>query len=92
MAAALKQVGKKAALGISQQLITPQLEKVPTLVFLGPPGVGKGTYSTRIADTLGYTHISVGDLLRNEIAAQTEPGRLVSILNFEKKYLKFVLA
>ena len=77
MAAALKQVGKRAALGISQQLISPHLEKVPTLVFLGPPGVGKGTYSTRIAEKLGFAHISVGDLLRNEIRAQTEPGRLV---------------
>lgn len=77
MAAALKEVGRKAALNISQQLISPQLERVPTLVFLGPPGVGKGTYSTRIADQLGFAHISVGDLLRNEIREQTEPGRLV---------------
>ena len=80
MAAALKEVGRKAALGISQQLLHPQLDRVSTLVMLGPPGVGKGTYSTRLAQRFGFSHISMGDLIRNEIKDQSEPGRLVSFL------------
>ena len=82
MAAALKEVGKGAAVRISQQLLSPHLEKIPTLVMLGPPGVGKGTYSTRLAKKFGFAHISMGDLLRNEIKEQTEPGRLVSLFHF----------
>jgi len=36
------------------------------VVFLGPPGVGKGTYARRCAPRLGFAHISPGDLLRIE--------------------------
>jgi len=45
------------------------------LIFLGPPGVGKGTYASRIGPKLGIPHISTGDLLRNEIKAETELGK-----------------
>lgn len=34
------------------------------LAFLGPPGVGKGTYASRIASFLGLEHISAGDVVR----------------------------
>ena len=40
---------------------------VPKIVFLGPPGVGKGTYAKRIAKWLGVPHVAVGDLIRNEV-------------------------
>jgi len=36
------------------------------LVFLGSPGVGKGTYAQVITEVLNIPHISTGDLLRNE--------------------------
>jgi adenylate kinase len=36
------------------------------ILFLGAPGVGKGTYAKRVAPILGYSHLSPGDLLRRE--------------------------
>ena len=50
---------------------------VPKIVFLGPPGVGKGTYAKRIAKWLNVPHIAVGDLLRNEMKLETELGKEV---------------
>ncbi len=44
------------------------------LVFLGPPGSGKGTQSVRLADRCQIPHISTGDLLRAAVAQQTELG------------------
>ncbi len=44
------------------------------LVFLGPPGAGKGTIAHRVIDVLGLIQISTGDLLRSETAAGTELG------------------
>jgi len=46
-------------------------------VFLGAPGVGKGTYSTRVADALGAEHISAGDLVRAEVKKGSELGKQV---------------
>ena len=45
------------------------------LIFLGPPGVGKGTYASRIGPELGIPHISTGDLLRAEIKEKTRLGK-----------------
>ncbi|GAQ86924.1 Adenylate kinase [Klebsormidium nitens] len=36
-------------------------------VFLGMPGVGKGTYASRVADLMQVPHISAGDLVREEL-------------------------
>jgi len=47
-----------------------QAEGPRNWVFMGPPGVGKGTYATRVAEALGWAHISTGDLLR----ARAESG------------------
>lgn len=80
MTAVLQQSGKRAALNMAQQILSPMTDKVPTVVFLGPPGVGKGTYSSRIARQLGLAHISVGDLVRMEIKAGSGPGKAVSTL------------
>ncbi|KAL8224410.1 hypothetical protein R6Q57_019885 [Mikania cordata] len=44
---------------------------------LGGPGVGKGTQCTRIAEAYGFTHLSVGDLLRKEISSNTEYGDMI---------------
>ncbi|XP_022744737.1 probable adenylate kinase 6, chloroplastic isoform X2 [Durio zibethinus] len=38
-------------------------------VFLGFPGVGKGTYASRLSNLLGVPHIATGDLVRDELAS-----------------------
>ncbi|KAM4089855.1 hypothetical protein ACJW30_09G015900 [Castanea mollissima] len=38
-------------------------------VFLGCPGVGKGTYASRLCNLLGVPHIATGDLVREELAS-----------------------
>ena len=45
------------------------------IVFLGPPGAGKGTQATELAARLGIPHLSTGDLLRAAVAAKTPLGR-----------------
>lgn len=50
------------------------------IVFLGPPGSGKGTQAARLTEQLGIAHISTGDMLRGAIAAQTEMGKRVEAI------------
>jgi adenylate kinase len=45
------------------------------VIFIGPPGSGKGTQAKRLAARLGVPHISTGDILREAIAEGTELGR-----------------
>jgi adenylate kinase len=45
--------------------------------MLAPPGAGKGTQGERIADRYGVTHISSGDLFRQETAQHTPLGERV---------------
>ena len=52
------------------------------IIFVAPPAAGKGTQSDLLVKKYGYSHISTGDLLRNEINNKTELG----------KYLEDILA
>ena len=45
------------------------------LIFLGPPGSGKGTQSQRLADDLGMVHLSTGELLRQAVRDGTRLGK-----------------
>ncbi len=44
------------------------------IIFLGPPGAGKGTQAQRICDALKIPQISTGDILRRAIKEGTETG------------------
>ncbi len=46
------------------------------LVFLGPPGSGKGTQAKKLAGELNIPHIALGDILREAIRNETEVGKL----------------
>jgi adenylate kinase len=48
------------------------------IVFLGPPGAGKGTQSKRLLDYLKIPHLSTGELLREAKAKDTSLGRLAA--------------
>ena len=47
------------------------------LLFLGPPGAGKGTQAAFLCEANSYLHLSTGELLRKEIALNTELGNQV---------------
>jgi adenylate kinase len=51
------------------------------VVLLGPPGAGKGTQASKLAEKLGVPQISTGELFRSNITAGTDLGRQA------KKYL-----
>lgn len=43
-------------------------------VFIGAPGSGKGTQANRLISEHGYKHVSTGDLLRSEVASDSDLG------------------
>ena len=47
------------------------------LVFLGPPGAGKGTYAKELVKILSIPHISTGDMFREAVASGSELGKRV---------------
>jgi adenylate kinase len=44
------------------------------MLFMGPPGAGKGTQAALVADHFGVVHLSTGDIFRASVAAGTELG------------------
>ena len=44
------------------------------LIFLGPPGAGKGTQAQILSETYQIPHVSTGDILRAAVAQQTPLG------------------
>ena len=52
--------------------------KILNLVFLGPPGAGKGTQAQRISEKFGLKRITPGDILRKEVEKGTRLGKEVA--------------
>jgi len=50
------------------------------LIFLGPPGAGKGTVAVKLKDEKGLPHISTGDLFRAAIKSESELGKQVKAI------------
>ena len=52
------------------------------MIFLGPPGAGKGTMASKVKEAMGIPHISTGELFRDNVSRETELGLQVkSILD-----------
>ncbi len=51
------------------------VQHIRPLVFLGPPGAGKGTQARAVAERLGVPQVSTGDMFRDHAARGTELGR-----------------
>lgn len=47
------------------------------IIIFGPPGSGKGTQSKLIKEKYNLLHLSTGELLRDEITAGTEQGKII---------------
>ena len=48
------------------------------IIFIGPPGSGKGTQAVRIAERYRIPHISTGEILRAAVKAGSELGKQVA--------------
>ena len=57
------------------------------LLFIGPPGAGKGTQAGRVAERLGIPHISTGDMFRHHVSTGTELGKLVDSIMKAGEYV-----
>ena len=49
------------------------------IVFIGPPGAGKGTQAERLIEAYKLAHLSTGDMLRAARDAKTEVGRKAEV-------------
>ena len=50
------------------------------LLFIGPPGAGKGTQAGKVAARLGIPHISTGEMFRDHVSRGTDLGRKVDAI------------
>ena len=47
------------------------------IILMGPPGAGKGTQAANLVKEYGLTHISTGDIFRDQINKQTDLGKKI---------------
>jgi len=58
-----------------KQVDTSAIKGIPIIWLMGGPGSGKGTQCDKICIKYGFTHLSSGDILRNEVMSGTPRGR-----------------
>lgn len=63
------------------------MTKPVRLLIVGPPGAGKGTQATKIAEHYGVPAISTGDIFRANIKNQTELGKQVEAIVSSGSYV-----
>jgi adenylate kinase len=61
-------------------VIIKRFNEMPNLVFLGPPGAGKGTMSNILSKEYGFNIICTGDLLRSEKNSGSDLGKKIANL------------
>uniref|UniRef100_A0A8C4X7G4 Adenylate kinase 5 n=2 Tax=Erpetoichthys calabaricus TaxID=27687 RepID=A0A8C4X7G4_ERPCA len=57
--------------------IEEELKKSKIIFVIGGPGSGKGTQCEKITEKYGFTHLSCGDIIRNELLSDSERGNLI---------------
>jgi len=60
---------------------------IKNFIFLGAPGVGKGTIASLVSGEKGLVHISTGEIFRKEIREQTDLGKQVTSILDSGKYV-----
>ncbi|XP_039806736.1 UMP-CMP kinase 1-like isoform X1 [Panicum virgatum] len=63
----------------------PPGKKITVVFVIGGPGSGKGTQCSKIVKHFGFTHLSAGDLLREEAKYDTEQGMMIKNTMHEGK-------
>lgn len=58
----------------------PAEDRSVRLLFIGPPGAGKGTQAQRVAERLGIPHVSTGEMFRHHVANGSELGMKVEAI------------
>jgi len=57
-----------------------QNQNLSNIIFLGPPGAGKGTMTNLLKDENGYNLVCTGDILRSEKKSGSELGKKIAAL------------
>ncbi|KAJ1279329.1 hypothetical protein BS78_04G147200 [Paspalum vaginatum] len=63
----------------------PPGKKITVVFVIGGPGSGKGTQCSKIVKQFGFTHLSAGELLREQAKSDTEQGTMIKNLMQEGK-------
>lgn len=58
----------------------PAEDRSVRLLFIGPPGAGKGTQAERVAERLGIPHVSTGEMFRHHVANGSDLGMKVEAI------------
>jgi len=73
----MKDLSGRAGCGavVDNPTADPEVPAKRALIFLGPPGAGKGTQAKEVARRQGMPHLSTGDMFRDHVGRGTELGQ-----------------